>query len=182
MRQIYFFLLAAAMMIPDVVNAQAATRELTNLVVFVRFADDEEIDHSFYAIDSMFNSREPGYYSVYNYYDAMSYGRIHYNTVYTAIFFNASLKRAVFITLFPSSEKATAPASFMALKSTGVSFPSPMVMADSCSILTGASFAFSCIYLRVSTESTVGLVFGMVHTVVTPPAAAAAAPESISSL
>ena len=77
MRQIYFFLLAAAMMIPDVVNAQAATRELTNLVVFVRFADDEEIDHSFYAIDSMFNSREPGYYSVYNYYDAMSYGRIH---------------------------------------------------------------------------------------------------------
>ncbi len=84
MRQIYFFLLAAAMMIPDVVNAQAATRELTNLVVFVRFADDEEIDHSFYAIDSMFNSREPGYYSVYNYYDAMSYGRIHYNTVYTS--------------------------------------------------------------------------------------------------
>ena len=55
MRQIYFFLLAAAMMIPDVVNAQAATRELTNLVVFVRFADDEEIDHSFNAIDSMFN-------------------------------------------------------------------------------------------------------------------------------
>ena len=84
MRQIYFFLLSAAMMIPDVVNAQAATRELTNLVVFVRFADDEEIDHSFNAIDSMFNSREPGYYSVYNYYDAMSYGRIHYNTVYTS--------------------------------------------------------------------------------------------------
>ena len=61
----------------------AQTKELTNLVIFLRFADDEEIDHPFGTIDSMFNSREPGFYSVYNYYDAMTYGRIHYNTVYT---------------------------------------------------------------------------------------------------
>lgn len=84
MKHVYTLLLAVVMMAPGVLRAQSASTELTNLVVFVRFADDEEIDHSFYAIDSMFNSREPGYYSVYNYYDAMTYGRIHYNTVYTS--------------------------------------------------------------------------------------------------
>ena len=56
---------------------------LTNLVIFLRFADDEEIDHPFANIDSMFNGRTPGYLSIYNFYDALSYGRIHYNTVYT---------------------------------------------------------------------------------------------------
>ena len=84
MKHVYTLLLAVVMMAPGVLRAQSASTELTNLVVFVRFADDEEIDHPFYAIDSMFNSREPGYYSVYNYYDAMTYGRIHYNTVYTS--------------------------------------------------------------------------------------------------
>lgn len=58
--------------------------KLTNLVIFVRFADDEEIDHSFGAIDSMFNSHEEGFYSVYNFYDALTYGRIHYKSVYTS--------------------------------------------------------------------------------------------------
>ena len=61
----------------------AQSTELTNLVVFLRFADDEEIDHSFADIDSMFNGRTPGFLSVYNFYDALSYGHIHYNTVYT---------------------------------------------------------------------------------------------------
>ena len=56
---------------------------LTNLVIFVRLADDEEIDHPFADIDSMFNGRTPGYLSVYNFYDAFSYGKIHYKTVYT---------------------------------------------------------------------------------------------------
>ena len=66
------------------IHAQTSdTTELTNLVIFVRFADDEEIDHPFNAIDSMFNSHEPGYLSTYNFFDALSYGRIHYNTVYT---------------------------------------------------------------------------------------------------
>ena len=61
----------------------AQSTELTNLVVFVRFADDEEVDHSFADIDSMFNGRTPGFLSVYNFYDALSYGHIHYNTIYT---------------------------------------------------------------------------------------------------
>lgn len=65
------------------VTVQAQTTELTNLVIFVRFADDAEITHSFDDIDIMFNNKTPGYLSVYNFYDAMSYGRIHYNTVYT---------------------------------------------------------------------------------------------------
>ena len=65
------------------VTLQAQTKELTNLVVFVRFADDAEINRPLAPIDSMFNGRTPGYLSVYNFYDVMSYGKIHYNTVYT---------------------------------------------------------------------------------------------------
>jgi len=84
MKHIYSLLLAAAMLVPTFATAQNASTELTNLVIFVRFADDEEIDHPFDSIDAMFNSRQEGYYSVYNYYDAMTYGRIHYNTVYTS--------------------------------------------------------------------------------------------------
>ena len=61
----------------------AQTKELTNLVIFVRFADDSEITHSFADIDTMFYGRTPGYLSVYNFYDVMSYGKIHYNTFYT---------------------------------------------------------------------------------------------------
>ena len=76
-------LLAAAMLMPCGVKAQGETRELTNLVIFLRFSDDEEIDHSFADIDSMFNGRTPGYLSIYNFYDALTYGKIHYNTVYT---------------------------------------------------------------------------------------------------
>ena len=75
--------LAIVLLIPFGVNAQNQPRELTNLVVFLRFADDDEIDHSFADIDTMFNGRTPGYLSVYNFYDALTYGRIHYNTVYT---------------------------------------------------------------------------------------------------
>lgn len=83
MRHNITFLLALLLMMPSWAIAQSETKELTNLVIFLRFADDEEIDHSFADIDSMFNCRTPRYYSVYNYYDAMTYGRIHYNTVYT---------------------------------------------------------------------------------------------------
>lgn len=53
------------------VFAQPAT-ELTNLVIFVRFADDAEINHPFAQIDTMFNGKTPGYLSVYNFYDVMS--------------------------------------------------------------------------------------------------------------
>ncbi len=74
---------AVLMMLPCMVKSQDEPQELTNLVIFVRFADDEEIDHSFADIDTMFNGRTPGYMSVYNFYDALTYGKIHYNTIYT---------------------------------------------------------------------------------------------------
>jgi M6 family metalloprotease-like protein len=64
---------------------------LTNLVIFLRFADDEEIDHSFADIDSMFNGRTPGYLSVYNFFDALSYGNIHYKTVYPNNILNGTI-------------------------------------------------------------------------------------------
>lgn len=71
-----------ALMLGLVVTAQAQTTNYTNLVVFLRFADDAEIGHPFADIDSMFNAKGE-YPSVYNFYKAMSYDRIHYNTVYT---------------------------------------------------------------------------------------------------
>lgn len=56
--------------------------DLYNLAIFVRFADDDEIDHSFQDIDDMFNKEESGYNSVYNYYKESTYDKIHFHTVY----------------------------------------------------------------------------------------------------
>lgn len=72
-----------SMLLPASIMAQSQVRELTNLVIFVRFADDAEITHSFADIDSMFNGKTDGFLSVYNFFKALSYDKIHYNTVYT---------------------------------------------------------------------------------------------------
>ena len=56
---------------------------LTNLVIFIRFADDDEFTESLEPIDQMFNDTTPYHTSVYNYYHAMTYGKINYYTVYT---------------------------------------------------------------------------------------------------
>lgn len=69
-------------MLSPMAVAQTST-ELTNLVIFIRFADDEEIDQSFSDIDTMFNGRAPGKFSVYNFFDVLTYGQIHYNSVFT---------------------------------------------------------------------------------------------------
>ncbi len=55
---------------------------MTNLVIFVRFAGEEEITYPFATLDSMFNCKAEGYPSIYNYFDVSTYGRIHFNTVY----------------------------------------------------------------------------------------------------
>ena len=68
---------------PLMVSAQNESTELTNLVIFLRFADDPEITHPFAPIDTMFNGKTPGYFSIYNFYKALTYDKIHYNTVYT---------------------------------------------------------------------------------------------------
>ena len=59
------------------------TTTLTNLVIFVRFADDPEFTESLGSIDQMFNDTTPYNISVYNYYNVMTYGKINYHTVYT---------------------------------------------------------------------------------------------------
>lgn len=64
-------------------QAQIVDRDLTNLVIFMRFADDAEITHDFPSIDTMFNGKTHGYLSIANFYNAMTYGHINYNTVYT---------------------------------------------------------------------------------------------------
>jgi M6 family metalloprotease-like protein len=56
---------------------------LTNLVIFIRFADDEEFTESFEPIGQMFNDSTPNNISVYNYYNVMTYGKINYHTVFT---------------------------------------------------------------------------------------------------
>ena len=56
---------------------------LTNLVIFIRFADQEEFTESLEPINQMFNDTTPNNSSVYNYYNAMTYGKINYRTVYT---------------------------------------------------------------------------------------------------
>lgn len=74
-------LFLGVMLLSPMAVAQTAT-ELTNLVVFIRFADEEEIDFPFSDMDTMFNGRTPGEFTVYNFFDVLSYGQIHYNTVY----------------------------------------------------------------------------------------------------
>ncbi len=85
MKKFFCFLMISVLsaLIPSLAVAQSETRDLTNLVIFVRFADDAEINHSFAAIDTMFNGKTEGYLSVYNFFKVMSYDKIHYNTVYT---------------------------------------------------------------------------------------------------
>ena len=56
---------------------------LTNLVIFIRFADDSEFVETLEPIDQMFNDTTPYNISVYNYFNVMTYGKINYHTVYT---------------------------------------------------------------------------------------------------
>lgn len=56
---------------------------LTNLVVFIRFADDEEITKSFDEVNQMFNDSTPDASSVWNYFNSMTYSKINYRSVYT---------------------------------------------------------------------------------------------------
>ena len=85
-KKLFIKALLLALMIgvsPVMTKAQIVDRDLTNLVIFMRFADDAEITHSFDDIDTMFNGKAPGYLSVYNFYKTMTYDHIHYSTVYT---------------------------------------------------------------------------------------------------
>lgn len=72
--------------LPHATQAQRITADnplqMNNLVIFVRFADDAEINKNIADIDPMFNSSEEGYRSVWNYYIAASYGSIHLRTLY----------------------------------------------------------------------------------------------------
>jgi len=56
---------------------------LTNLIIFIRFADDPEFTETLGPIDQMFNDTTPNNISVHNYFKATTYGKINYHTVYT---------------------------------------------------------------------------------------------------
>ena len=98
-------------------------------------------------------------------------------------FFIAFLYTPEFITDFPSSLMAQIPAAFSSSTSV-ISTPAMfLVTAPTGSTLVSPTvFPLSIMYLTVSGESTTGFVFGMQHTVVNPPLAAALLPVSISSL
>ena len=68
---------------PHVHLSRSEQMTLTNLVIFIRFADDEEFTETLEPIDQMFNDTTPNHISVHNYYNAMTYGKINYHTVYT---------------------------------------------------------------------------------------------------
>ncbi|MDY6325877.1 MAG: T9SS type A sorting domain-containing protein [Bacteroidales bacterium] len=55
---------------------------LTNLVVFIRFADDEEFTTSLDYVDQMFNDSSFQAVSVYNYFNVMTYGKINYRSIF----------------------------------------------------------------------------------------------------
>ena len=82
----------------------------------------------------------------------------------------------------PSSVTATAPASTNALKFVSRSPALPIVAAAIGRTLTIARRSGFCIQRVISSESLTGAVFGMGHTVVKPPAAAAAVPLAMVSL
>ena len=56
---------------------------LTNLAIFIRFADEEEFTETIAPIDQMFNDTAYQQTSVYNYFNSMTYGKINYHTIYT---------------------------------------------------------------------------------------------------
>lgn len=78
-------------MAPRIHLNRSETMTLTNLVIFIRFADDPEFTQSLDPIDQMFNDTTPNSTSVYNYYNAMTYGKINYHTVYTNNIQNATI-------------------------------------------------------------------------------------------
>ena len=49
---------------------------INNLVVFIRFADDDPFENEFSDVEAMFNSSTPGYSSLYNYFKAATYDQL----------------------------------------------------------------------------------------------------------
>lgn len=76
---------------PHIHLTRSEQMTLTNLVIFIRFADDPEFTESLAPIDQMFNDSTPNNISVYNYYNAMTYGKINYHTIYTNDIQNSSI-------------------------------------------------------------------------------------------
>lgn len=63
----------------DCVKSDSGNRDYTNLVLFVRFADDPEIATPLSIFQSMFTDSA---HSVAHFFETFSYGQIHFNTVY----------------------------------------------------------------------------------------------------
>ncbi len=63
----------------------------TNLVIFVRFQDDEEIDHPFHLIDSMFNDQQEGSISAYNYFRESYFNLLAPRSIYARQIVNDSI-------------------------------------------------------------------------------------------
>ena len=68
---------------PHVHLGRSEQMTLTNLVVFIRFADEEEFSETLAPIAQMFNDTAYQQISVNNYFHSMTYGKINYHTVFT---------------------------------------------------------------------------------------------------
>lgn len=69
----------------DFVKADTNHSDIYNLVIFVRFSGEEEIDHDFHSIDSMFNCADLVSPSIYNYYKSSTYDQIHFHTIFANV-------------------------------------------------------------------------------------------------
>lgn len=49
---------------------------INNLVVFIRFADDDQFMNQFSEVEEMFNNSTPGFSSMYNYFQSATYGQL----------------------------------------------------------------------------------------------------------
>lgn len=77
-----------AMQPPRAMQPKIETKKLTSmhsLVVFIRFADDEEYTTPFSTVEAMFNATEEGANSMHNYYQNVSYGQFDITSTFYPI-------------------------------------------------------------------------------------------------
>jgi len=63
----------------DIMRSKSSTRnqgKLNNLVVFIRFADEQDITKTFSSVENMYNNQTQGYNSMINYFYTTSYGKL----------------------------------------------------------------------------------------------------------
>jgi M6 family metalloprotease-like protein len=67
---------------PQLINKAPQTGTINNLVIFIRFSDSPDFTHKLDAYKELFNSKESGFNSMYNYYREASYQKLTIDTTF----------------------------------------------------------------------------------------------------